>query len=30
MPAVRVIEEGEVRTIIEAVMGYRHSTLTMR
>lgn len=30
MPAVRVIEEGEVRTVIEAVMGYRRSTLIMR
>ncbi|WP_158299298.1 glycoside hydrolase family 38 C-terminal domain-containing protein [Paenibacillus antri] len=30
LPAVRVIEDGDVRTIVEALFGYGRSTLVMR
>ena len=30
LPPVRVIEDGEVRTVVEALFGYEHSSIAMR
>jgi alpha-mannosidase len=30
LPPVRVIEDGEVRTVVEALFGYKHSAIAMR